>query len=81
MKQPVTPHPGQTPEANIINREDYKLDLSLRKHSNDQYVLKIKKYIPELGWREFFFMISPDELLRIQTVLDVAATIGKNNAK
>ena len=49
MKQPVTPHPGRTPEANITNREDYKLDLSLRKHSEDQYVLKIKKYVPELG--------------------------------
>jgi len=77
MKQPVTPMPGQTPAANIINKEDYKLDLSLRKFSDEQYVLKIKKYIPELGWREFFFMISPEELDRIQTVLDVGATIGK----
>jgi hypothetical protein len=81
MKQPVTPLPGQTPAANITNREDYKLDLSLRKHSEDQYVLKIKKYVPELGWREFFFMVSPEELDKIQTVLDVGATIGKNNAK
>lgn len=77
MKVPVTPLPGQTPAANIVNREDYKLDLSLRKFSDTQYVLKIKKYVPELGWREFFFMISPDELERIQTVLDVGASIGK----
>jgi len=79
MKVPVTAAPGQTPAANITNREDYKLDFTLRKHSPDQYVLKIKKYIPELGWREFFFMVSPEELTRIQTVLDVAATI--KNAK
>lgn len=77
MKLPVTPHPGRTPEANIINREDYKLDLSLRKHGNDQYVLKIKKYIPELGWREFFFMVSPEELDRIRTALDLGEEYGK----
>jgi hypothetical protein len=77
MKLPVTPLPGQTPAANIINREDYKLDLSLRKHSNDQYVLKIKKYIPELGWREFFFMVSPEELDRIRTALDLGEAYGK----
>jgi DNA replication protein DnaD len=81
MKLPVTAAPGQTPAANITNREDYKLDVSLRKHSNEQYVLKIKKFIPELGWREFFFMVSPEELDKIQMVLDVGATIGKNNAK
>ena len=71
MQKYVTPHPGRTPAANIINREDYKLDISLRKHGNDQYVLKIKKYIPELGWREFFFMVSPEELARIRTALDL----------
>ena len=77
MKHPVTPHPGRTPEANITNREDYKLDLTLRKHSEDQYVLKIKKYVPELGWREFFFMVSPDELDRIRTALDLGEIYGK----
>ena len=63
----------------IIDREDYKLDVSLRKHSDEQYVLKIKKYIPELGWRDFFFMVSPEELTKIQTVLDVDA--ANKNAK
>lgn len=77
MKVPVTPLPGQTPAANITNREDYKLDLTLRKHSNDQYVLKIKKYVPELGWREFFFMVSPDELERIRRALDIGEAYGK----
>ena len=77
MKLPVTPLPGQTPEANIVNKQDYKLDISLRKHSPDQYVLKIKKYIPELGWREFFFMVSPEELDRIRTALDLGEAYGK----
>lgn len=77
MKHPVTPHPGRTPEANIVNREDYKLDVSLRKFSDEQYVLKFRKFIPELGWRDLFFMVTPEELERIQTVLDVGATIGK----
>lgn len=77
MKVPVTPAPGQTPVANITNRDDYKLDVSLRKHSQDQYVLKIKKYIPELGWRELFFMVTPDELDRIRTALDVGEAYGK----
>lgn len=63
----------------IIDREDYKLDVSLRKHSDEQYVLKIKKYIPELGWRDFFFMVSPEELTKIQTVLDV--DVANKNAK
>jgi len=56
----------------IIDREDYKLDITLRKHSKDQYVIKIKKYIPELGWREFFFMVSPDELTKIRQALENA---------
>ena len=77
MKVPVTPAAGQTPAANITNRDDYKLDLSLRKFKEDQYVLKIKKYVPELGWREFFFMVSPDELERIRTALDVGEAYGK----
>jgi len=77
MKLPVTPHPGQTPAANITNRDDYKLDLSLRKFSEEQYVLKIKKFVPELGWREFFFMVSPEELDRIRTALDLGEAYGK----
>jgi hypothetical protein len=77
MKLPVTPLPGQTPEANIVNKQDYKLDISLRKHSPDQYVLKIKKYIPELGWREFFFMVTPEELDRIRLALDLGEAYGK----
>jgi hypothetical protein len=77
MQQYVTLHPGRTPMANITDREDYKLDLSLKKFSEDQYSLKIRKYVPELGWRDFFVMISPEELEKIQTVLDVGATIGK----
>lgn len=77
MKLPVTAHPGQTPAANITNRDDYKLDVSLRKHSEEQYVLKIKKFIPELGWRELFFMVTPDELDRIRLALDLGEAYGK----
>jgi hypothetical protein len=61
----------------ITDREDYKLDLTLRKFSEEQYVLKIKKYVPELGWREFFFMVSPEELDRIRTALDLGEIYGK----
>jgi hypothetical protein len=81
MQKYVTPHPGRTPAANITDREDYKLDLTLKKFSEDQYSLKIRKYVPELGWRDFFVMVTPEELDKIQTVLDVSATIGKKNAK
>ena len=56
----------------ITDREDYKLDITLRKHSQEQYVLKIRKYVPELGWREFFFMVTPDELSKIRLVLENA---------
>jgi hypothetical protein len=56
----------------ITDREDYKLDITLRKHGNDQYVIKIKKYVPELGWREFFFMVTPEELDKIRTALEIA---------
>lgn len=56
----------------ITDREDYKLDITLRKHGKDQYVIKIKKYVPELGWREFFFMVSPDELTKIRQALENA---------
>ena len=56
----------------ITDREDYKLDITLRKHGNDQYVIKIKKYVPELGWREFFFMVTPEELDKIRQELENA---------
>jgi hypothetical protein len=56
----------------ITDREDYKLDITLRKHSKDQYVIKIKKYIPELGWRDFFFMVTPEELVKVRTALENA---------
>lgn len=62
MQKYVTAAPGRTPRGNIVNRADYRLDIQLREFRSEQYMLTIDKFIPETGWVEQKFFLTPDEL-------------------
>lgn len=71
MQQFVTPHPGRTPpEANIVNRKDYKLDFAVTEFRPNEYVLTIDKFIPEYGWMSQQYFLTSAELQRVQTALN-----------
>ena len=74
MQRYVTPAPGRwtPPKGNIVDREDYKLDFNLKEFRQNQYVLTIEKFIPEHGWIAQQYFLSPEELVRIQSVLDAS---------
>lgn len=62
MQKYVTPAPGRTPRGNIVNRADYRLDIRLQEFRDNEYMLTIDKFIPETGWCEQKFFLTPDEL-------------------
>ena len=73
MQQYVTPHPGRTPGANIVNRLDYKLNFDIKEFRQNQYVLTIDTFIPEHGWISKQYFLTPEELVRVQEAIN-----GKN---
>jgi hypothetical protein len=74
MQKFVTPHPGRTPaqKGNIVNREDYKLDVQVKEFRQNQYVLTIDSFIPEHGWISKQYFLTPEELVRVQHALDAS---------
>lgn len=72
MQRYVTPAPGrwQPPRGNIINREDYKLDINLREYRSGEYVVTIEKFIPEHGWIAQQFFLTEDELDLVKAALN-----------
>ena len=71
MQQYVTPHPGRTPpEANIVNRADYKLDVKVKEFRQNQYVLTIDTFITEHGWISKQYFLDAQELARVQSALN-----------
>ena len=72
MQPYVTPQPGRTPGANITDRADYKLDIALQEFRQNEYLLTIKRWIPETKWTEQKFFLTPEELVRLQDQLDGA---------
>lgn len=69
MQQYVTPAPGRSPEPNITNRADYKLDIRLQEFRQDQYLLTIRKFIPETNWTEQKFFLTPEELTQLKDAI------------
>jgi len=72
MQRFTTPAPGRTPGANITDRPDYKLDVQLKEFRQNEYLLTIKRWIPEHKWTEQRFFLTPEELVRLQEELDNA---------
>ncbi len=70
MQKYVTPQAGRTPSANVVNRQDYKLDIRLSEFRQNEYLLAINKFIPETGWCEQKFFLTPEELACIQDVIN-----------
>jgi len=71
MQIPVTPQPGRTPpQANIVNRDDYKLHWNLSEFRPSEYNLQIQKYIPEHGWTSQSFFLTEEELELIRKVMN-----------
>ena len=70
MQPYITPHPGRTPGANIINTVNYKLDMKVTEFRPAEFVLTIDKFIPEHGWISQQYFLTPEELERVQTALN-----------
>jgi hypothetical protein len=77
MKHYLTPNPGlgqakpqPQPEGNIVDSEHYKLDITLKQFRKGEYLFKIAKYIPEIGWREQNFFLSDRELELIRNIVN-----------
>lgn len=74
MQKFVTPHPGRSPAkpepGNIVNRPDYKLDVSLTEFRTAQFVLTIDTFITEHGWISKQYFLTEDELDKVKAVLN-----------
>ena len=68
----VTPHPGRTPGPNVVDREDYKLDVKLTEFKPEQYQLTIKRWIPENGWQHYEYFLTPEELKAVQQSINAS---------
>jgi hypothetical protein len=69
MQQYVTPLPGRSPEPNITNRDDYKLDIRLKEFRQNEHLLTVRKFIPETNWTEQKFFLTQEELARLQDAI------------
>lgn len=70
MQKFVTPHPGRTPSANITDRADYKLNVSLTEYRTEEYLLTISRWIPEQQWQEHRYFLTPAELVCLQAQIN-----------
>lgn len=66
----VTPAPGRTQGANIVDRAEYKLDMKVAEFRPEQFVLTIETFISEHGWTSRQYFLTPDELDRVQNALN-----------
>lgn len=71
MQQYVTPLPGRTPpQPNITDREDYKLDVRVTSLPKNQFMVTIRRYIPETGWVDTKLFLEPEEMVRLQRAME-----------
>jgi len=54
---------------NCVNDPDHKMHVLLREYSELQYEILFETWTPELGWRRVQFLVTPDQLARIQLAL------------
>ena len=62
MQRFTTPLPGRTNSKLIRDQEDYKLDVELQEFRPDEYMLSIRRWIPETGWADMRLFLTPEEL-------------------
>jgi hypothetical protein len=55
--------------ANIIDRSDYKLKVTLNEFRPNEYHLEIAKFVPELEWKVESFFLTKDEFKRLQKAI------------
>ena len=69
MQKYVTPQPGRTPGANIIDEPHYKLNVELTELRNENWQLVISTWIPETGWTKKELFLTMEELKRFQETI------------
>lgn len=52
--------------ANIVNQEDYRLNVELTELRNNNWQLTIRRYIKGYGWTELELFLTDDELARVR---------------
>lgn len=58
--------------GNIVNQDDYKLNVSLQELRNENWQLTIRRYIQNYGWTELELFLTPAELALIRNQINGA---------
>lgn len=69
MQQYVTPAPGRTPSANVIDTLNYKVDVKLTELRNDTWHLEFNTWTPEHRWVHRELFLTSLELARFKAAI------------
>ena len=73
MQKYVTPAPGRTPsDPKVIDREDYKLHVTVKEYRPEEYHVEIRRFMMDSGWHTTQFFLTAEELSRLQSALTPA---------
>lgn len=70
MQKFVTPQPGRTPAANVIDTLNYKVNVKLTELRNQTWHLEFETWTPEHGWVRRELFLSQEELERMQQAIN-----------
>jgi hypothetical protein len=71
MQPYVTPAAGRTPVSNmIVDREDYKLSVTLTEFRTGEYQLCVDRFMQDSGWNNTQLFITETELNQIRRILN-----------
>lgn len=71
MQRYVTPHPGRTPAANVIDTLNYKVNVRLTELRNENWQLETETWTPEHGWVRRELFLTMEELERYQHAVSI----------
>lgn len=71
MQKFVTPLPGRTPGANVIDTLNYKVNVKLTELRNENWQLEFETWTPEHGWTRRELFLTMEELGRMQRALSL----------
>lgn len=71
MQKYVTPAPGRTARANVIDTLNYKVTVRLTELRNENWQLEFETWTPEHGWVRRELFLTMEELERFQQAVAI----------